>query len=512
MNIGLIALKTQKILLFFYVRQFNNYIYIRKTKPPLKLQKFNTSFYENLTLFSIPFLIVFTLRILGFDGLYGQDSYEYLRYTNAIQEYLTTGIHPGNYFWPVLYPTLGSLFGFLFGSAAFALQFISCLSFSLVCVYTLKTIRLLYPNGQFRFFYVLIFAVFCPFLLKMGLIVMSDALALFFVVLVFYFFFKSYHKNTSLSPIFIFATCALMTRYASLFITFPIIIYVLFLVFKRNKYRQFIIACGLSFFAAIPFLIFQWGALFEASSNSFLKAWSFGNYFKSSFTTGDGASNFTLPNLMYTCYLFFHPGFIFIGFILSLITLKKYKTLLAFHQKILLICSALYIFFLAGIPFQNPRVLGLVFPLILILLFPAFARLMRVKLIKQFFIPIGIVCVGLQLAFFSMTFQLIYSRTIAEKELATMIQPYEGATLYSFDIDLAMQGRGLDFEYKNMFMERYEKFHSTDLILFDPARYEVQWNDKTPMQNWEFIEQHYELKILETHPEGWKLYQIQSKK
>lgn len=449
--------------------------------------------------------------MLGFDGLYGQDSYEYLRYTNAIQEYITTGIHPGNYFWPVLYPTLGSLLGFIFGTA-FALQLISCVSFSVACVYVLKTIRLLYPNSKFRFFYVLIFAVFCPFLLKMGIIVMSDALTLVFVVLAFYFFFKSYYKNTNLAPIFIFATCALMTRYASLFITFPIILYALYLVIKRRKIKQFISAAILSLVAAIPFLIFQWGALFEASSNYFLKVWSFSNYVKSGFTTEDGATNYTFPNLIYTLYVFFHPGFIFIGGILSLITLKNYKSLFTFHQKILMICSALYILFLAGIPFQNPRILGLVFPLILILLFPAFTKLMEFKSIKRFFIPIGIVCVMLQLVFFTMTFKLIFTRTIAEKELATMIQPYQGATLYSFDVDLAMEGRGLDFEYKNMYMERYKNFHTNDLILFDPTRYEVQWKDKIPMQNWEFIEQNYTLKVLEKHPEGWKLYQIQSKK
>lgn len=452
------------------------------------------------------------LRIAGFDGLYGQDSYEYLRYANAVQEYLTTGIHPGNYFWPVLYPTLGSLVGFLFGSTAFALQCISCLSFSVACIYILKTIRLLYPNLQFRFFYVLIFAIFCPFLLKMGLIVMSDALTLVFVVFAVYFFLKSYYKNTSFAPIFVFVTCALMTRYASLFITFPIIIHALYLVFNRKKFKQFIIATLVCFVAAIPFLIFQWGALFEASSNSFLKAWSVGNYFKLSFTTGDGVTRYLFPNLIYALYVFFHPGFIFIGCVLSLLTLKNYTSLFAFPQKILMICSALYIFFLAGIPFQNPRVLGLVFPLILILLFPAFARLMQVKLIKRFFIPIGIVCVGLQLVFFTLTFKLIFKRSITEKELATMIQPYEGATLYSFDVDLAMQGRGLDFEYKNMFMERYENFQKNDLILFDPTRYKVQWNDKTPMQNWEFMEQHYALKVLEIHPEGWKLYQIEFKK
>lgn len=478
----------------------------------MKLHYFNTSFRENLILFVIPCLLLCVLRIVGFDGLYGQDSYEYLRYTNAIQEYITDGIHPGNYFWPVLYPTLGSLLGFFFGSTAFALQLISCLSFSVACLYILKTIRLLYPTAKFRFFYVLIFAVFCPFLLKMGLIVMSDALALVFVVLSFYFFFLSFYKNTNLTPVFVFATCALMTRYASLFIIFPIVIYTLYLVWKRKKFLQLVFASLLSVIVTIPFLIFQWGALFEASSNPFLDLWSVRSYFKSSFTTQDGTGSYLFPNLIYTFYVFFHPGFIFLGSILSLITLRNYTSLKIFHQKILLLCSALYIFFLAGLPFQNPRILGLVFPLILILLFPAFVKLMKLKFLHRSMILIGIFAIILQLVFFAMTFKLIFTRTIAEKELATMIQPYEGATLYSFDVDLAMQGRGLDFKFKNMFVERYENIQTNDLILFDADRYKVQWKDKNPMLNWEFIEQNYQLKILETHSEGWKLYKIMAKK
>ncbi|AXG69444.1 dolichyl-phosphate-mannose-protein mannosyltransferase [Kordia sp. SMS9] len=452
------------------------------------------------------------LRIAGFDGLYGQDSYEYLRYANAIQEYVTDGVHPGNYFWPVLYPVLGGFLGFLFGSTAFALQFISCLSFSVACVYILKTIRLLYPNAQHRFLYVLIFATFCPFVLKMGLIVMSDALTLVFVVLAFYFFFKSYQKNTNLAPIFIFATCALMTRYASLFITFPVIVYALYLVWKRKQFVQLLMAILGSFIVSIPFIIFQWGALFEATSNPFLQTWSIRNFFKSSFTTGDGTTRYSFPNLIYTLYVFFHPGFIFLGSILSVIAIRNYKLLLVFHQKILLICSGLYILFLAGIPFQNPRIIGLVFPLILILLFPAFVRLIQFKYTRQLFISIGIFFVALQIFFFSITFKQIFERTRIEKELATMIQPYEGKTLYSFDVDLAMKGRGLNFDFKNMFLERYENFQRNDLILFDPARYQTQWNDKNPMLNWEFISQNYQLKVLETHSEGWKLYQIQSKK
>ena len=107
---------------------------------------------------------------------------------------------------------------------------------------------------------------------------------------------------------------------------------------------------------------------------------------------------------------------------------------------------------------------------------------------------------------------MIFTRAIIEKELATMIQPYEGATLYSFDVDLAMKGRGLDFDFKNMYLERYENFQPNDLVLFDATRYQTQWKDKNPMLNWNFIEEHYQLKVLENHPKGWKLYQIQAVK
>lgn len=478
----------------------------------MKLYKLTSSIRENAILLVVPFLIVFVLRVFGFDGLYGQDAYEYLRYANAIQEYILGDEHPGNYYWPVLYPTLGSLIGFLFGSTAFALQFISCLSFSVTCVYILKTLRLLYPTSTVHFYYVLIFAAFCPFLLKMGLIVMSDALTLVFVVLSFYFFFKSYVKSTSLAPIFFFATCAVMTRYASLFITFPLISYALYLVWKRKAFLQLLAACFLSFIVVIPFLIFQWGALFEASSNPFLADWSVLNYFSRSFSTQDGTTTYLLPNLAHILSVFFHPGFIFLGSILCLISFINYKLLFSFSQKTLLICSALYILFLAGIPFQNPRILGLVFPLILLILFPAFEKLMSYKFFKKNSFLIRVVSIMLQLFFFALTFQLIYTRTITEKELAEMIHPYEGTTLYSFDVDLAMQGRGLNFGYKNMFLERYKNVQSGDLILFDANRYKVQWKDRNPMLNWEYMKNNYQLKVLETHPKGWKLYKVESKK
>lgn len=474
----------------------------------MKFKNLTSFSYENLALLIIPLFLVLVLRIFGFDGLYGQDAYEYLRYTDAIHDYFATKVHPGNYYWPVLYPFLGSLLGFIFGNVI-ALQLISCLSFSGACIYVLKTIRLLYPKTKSQNLYVFIFAIFCPFLLKMGLIIMSDALGLLFVTCSIFYFFKSYFKETSLAPVFVFATCALMTRYASIFITLPLIVGALYLVVKRKKYQQFFTAVILSLVVSTPFVIFQWGALFNATSNNFLQVWSIMNYFKSTFISIDGTQHYTFPNIIYICFLFFHPGFIFIGGILSLFALKDYKSLFTFHQLMLICCISMYILFLGGIPFQNPRILGLVFPLVLILFFPAFNKMMKIKMIERYKYPLMRLCVGLQLLFFIMTFQLTFSRSIIEKEIAQMIKPYEGKTLYSFDVDLAMQGRGLNFDYKNMYLSQYQNLSKNDLILFDVNRHKKQWKGKNPMLNWTYFSQNYKLKVLEGHPAGWKLYQVQ---
>lgn len=449
---------------------------------------------------------------MGFDGLYGQDSYEYLRYTNAIQYYVTNQTHPGSFYWPILYPFLGSALGFIFGSTTFALQLISCLSFSFTCVYILKSITLLYPKSKQQFSYILLFAMFCPFLLKMGLIVMSDALALAFVTLCVYYYIVIQNKQTkkyAYALVFIFATCAIMTRYAALFIVLPFILKSLFAALTNKKIKQLGLASVIISVVVLPFFILQWDALFKAGSNYFLNAWSVSNFFKASFSTVDGVTSYRLPNVVYAFSVFFHPGFFFIGGILSVIWVKNYKLYISTIHKTLLICVLLYVLFLAGIPFQNPRILGLVFPLVLIILYPAFEKLVHFLTKKNSYKTVLLCCFFIQLFFFLWTFNSIWYRNILERDLVALVKPHQGKTLYSFDIDLALKERNLNFNFKNLFKERYYNLQQGELILFYPERFTQQWKNKTPMQNWEFIKTNYFLKVIETHPEGWKLYEIQ---
>ncbi|MBQ4821773.1 glycosyltransferase family 39 protein [Aquimarina sp. MMG016] len=460
----------------------------------------------------IPLIFLLVLKFIGFDGLYGQDSYEYLRYSKAIQIYLEGGQHPGSFYWPVLYPFLGSLFGYVFGNIAFGLHFLTVISFSISLIYLYKTIQLLYPEKSSSvFYYVLIFGLFSPYFLKSGLVVMSDILASMFVMLTYYYFFKSYQKKNSFASVFIFATCALMTRYATLVITLPVILYITYLVIKRQNFTDIFIGVFFSILICIPFIILQNDNLYEGTSNYFLNSWSFATYFSSSYETVDGLQTYRFPNLIFVLYILTHPGFIFIGILLIVFTLKTSINGFSHLQKVVLIPIIMYLAFLAGIPFQNIRILGLLFPLVLLFFYPAFIELTSIKLITQYKQVLGRTCIIIQLLMWSYTFNNVFKRTLFEKQLANSMSFYQGNTLYGFDFDVSLQGRGLDFKYQNMYNDLYVDYKENELVLFNPTLFTKQWEGENPMKNWEYIKQFYNLKTLENFDNGWSLYQIKEK-
>lgn len=92
------------------------------------------------------------------------------------------------------------------------------------------------------------------------------------------------------------------------------------------------------------------------------------------------------------------------------------------------------------------------------------------------------------------------------------MKPYQNNVLYSFDLDVALKGRNLKFDFKNMWLKNYSNFETNSLVLFNKDKFKVQWKDKNPMNNWNLMEQNYELKVLESLDDGWVLYKITSKK
>jgi hypothetical protein len=302
-----------------------------------------------------------------------------------------------------------------------------------------------------------------------------------------------------------------MTRYAAFVVLFPLALFTIYFLIKSKKHLKHLpLLLLVSFVLLLPHFIIRSNNSTDFLNHSWLQDWSLLNAFKSSFITVDGISNNSLPNILYAFSSIFHPRYLVLGpvFLFILFKLKPKEK----YLYLVIISYLFYSVFLAGIPFQNSRFLVLSFPLLIIILYPSFDYLSNL-IIKPSIRHLTFVIIAIiQSILCFIAFQPVLERNRFEKEITEKIEPYQNNTLYSFDIDIAMQGRGLNFNYMNLWVKEYKTFEKDAHILFHPTRFNKQWKDKNPILNWDNLNKNYNLKIIEELPEGWKLYEIQNKK
>lgn len=239
-------------------------------------------------------------------------------------------------------------------------------------------------------------------------------------------------------------------------------------------------------------------------SHHWLQNWNLLNLFKSNFFTIEGPRNNHFINLFYICFTFFHPIFCVFGPFIIIVFLKNEIRRLTNYQILILISIILFSLFLGGIPYQNKRYLIPAFAFLFILIFPTFRYIQNFRFFKI-----------LLAAFFMIQMLLIiyfgkqyYDRNLLEKSIVADMKRYQNKTLYVFDIDVAMKGRGLHFRYKNLFVEKYAIFEKNALVLINEKQLESEWKDKNPLINWENIKKKCVLVKLETRHKAWSLYEI----
>lgn len=451
-------------------------------------------------------LFIFIHFVLGFDGLYGQDAYEYLRYTNALKKFILNGTPPGDYFWGIYYPVTGSLLSFITNNSALALQLISFVSLLVQVVLVEKIISVVYQvkvNKIIPF----LFVGLSPILLTMSFLVMSDMMASCFILAAFYCFIQyleNYKEKHFLIGIAL-STVAILTRYVEVLIIFPILIYVLILLFKNKKYKSVFFALLLFGLICLPHFLIRTNDSLKFINHNWLTTWNITNLFQNHFETVDGIAQYEYLNLTYCLFPFYYKYFFFFGGIILLFTLFFNRTKVTKHQLLLLTTIGIYIVFIGGISFQNNRFLIPVLPLIVVLFYPSIDKLFQKnKLGYYLYIPIILV----QLYFFKSYGQMYYTRNQLEQQVCQILKPYEGNTLYSFDIDIALQGRQMKFNYHNLFLEKFNTFENNALVLINENNIEQQWVGKSPFINWKKIENSCSLIRLKQINNDWTLYQI----
>lgn len=461
----------------------------------------------------ISFLVIRFL--IGFDGLYGQDSYEYLRYSEAIHQYLTQGEHPGNYFWSVGFPLLAGVISLTGVPVLIVIQLINLASILGIIYFTDRLIKEHYSNVNNISIYLLFAIASSPFLLQSSMVAMTDISTTFFLIGAFYFGLK-YEKETRLKWLFYFTwffCSAVFIRYVAIIPLSMIGLLVAVTWLRKLKWIHLSVILIPVLFIAVH-VHFKQNEMGMFLSHQWLVNWSPINMVRYSFETVDGSHSYSLPNIFYAFSPFVHIGFLLIGSLLVVVYLKVHRNILT-QKHTLLICAAvgIYALFLAGIPFQNKRFLLITFPLIVVLLSPAYQSVVdfvKDKLsISSRYIVFTVAClilVNIGLTIYVMRAPV--QRSLMEKRIARLLSPYQGKTLYAFDIDIALRGRGCKFDYKNLWVEEYVNYEIGGLVIFNEEKLAQQWKGMNPMINWNKLKKNHELILQKSFGEGWNLYEI----
>lgn len=467
---------------------------------------------ENHFYFKAGFLTLLLVIIrfaLQFDGLYGQDAYEYLRYTNEMYSFFVNGTLLGDYFWGIGYPFFGCIVNFFVHNGAVALQLVSLAAAFTTWIYTDKIIALIYPEEP-NYIITFLFLVLSPIFIIQSFLVMSDMLACSFIIMAIYYFIQfiiqSQNKHCMLGVIF--SMLSLQTRYASVVILLLFSVLVLIKLLKSKNYKMILFAVLIVVIISLPHIYIRSNNSLQFLSHNFLTEWNIMNLFKSSFTTFDGKSQNKCINLIYCLFSFYHPQFFAFGCLVFIWAfIKKHQLLVGNRfQNVMLLSLLTYAIFLAGIPFQNKRFLALSFPFVIIVCYPVLKQIISTgKWSKSLIIGVLVLQFGC-IVYFG---KPIYQRSELEKTIANDLIAFSNKTIYTFDIDIALKGRNVQLDYQNIWYKEYESFDKGALVLLNAAKLEKQWIGFNPLTNWNKLKVYGNLKVLKSYGDGWNLYQVQ---
>ena len=243
----------------------------------------------------------------NFNGLYGQDAHEYLRYSRSLTGFIVHGTPPGDYFWPVLYPLLCSITALVFPSV-FSMQLISFLSYIGTVWFLDQLINLIYGKDDKTLFpYLFVVFLMSPFILRASLLSMSDMTAAFFVTSSAYHFlsFNRTKKTQSFIWGVTLAAMAFHCRYVTaVLLILPASLSLTELLKQRNGYGLLGGLLG-SLFVFTPHLLIRSSAPIDFIGHEWLKEWSLLNYFGTAFSTVDGQFGLSPSKhciQFYTCF------------------------------------------------------------------------------------------------------------------------------------------------------------------------------------------------------------------
>ena len=448
----------------------------------------------------------------GFDGLYGQDAHEYLRFAGEVRAFLAGGPWPGAFFWPVVYPTLAALLSFVTGSLPAAAQLVSALSLLGAFAAGATALARRFPSdARLAVAYWGAGFALAPFVFRASLASMSDLLGAAFLCgfLLFAFEWERDGRAGDLALASFFAVAAVTTRHPVALVLAPAGIALGARALRRRAFPDAALAAAAALLALAPTVLLARGGAASPLHYPGLTEWSLSNVLARTVETPDGVQTYRVPTIAFAVSNAVHPGFFVLG--IPLLLASRREDFEGVLPRALAAGWLLSAAFHAGSPYHHDRHLLASFPLVPFLLFPAFARLARAPLAR---LPRGapafalVLVSGLQLGLAARACRAMFAANRLELEAAAALREAPGTTLYTFVLTPALATRGVPQRLVDLWASSPDGAREGDLVLFAPERFAAQWAGRAPMKGWEQLSARFALLPLRRFASGFTLFRL----
>lgn len=455
-------------------------------------------------LFAVWLVMAFVLGVAGFEGLLGADAHDYLRLARQWTAWMQGGPRPVMVEHPMGYPLLGALLGGAFGAEHAALRLVTGLSWVVLVLACRRILRPLAGARHEAGGYAVLAIAGAPFVLRYAHTVMSDvpAMAAVLVSTASTLQWSDRHRWSDLALAMVAGAVAVCMRTACA----PLVV-VLALTWPRgvpSGRRGWL--WGLAALAALA------GGIAIAAGTGIpalrmpLQEWSVQHMIARTHTSDDGVLHYTLPNLLYVLGVFVHPGSLPMG--LLLLPFVRWRDAEAPAVRLSLVMLAAYLLLLAGLPFQNDRVLVLGQPLAAIVLFPAFRRALARVEARGVARPAVVVAMAIALLLLFVRAMAPFVRQAAEeRELARLVRAMRPLVVYTHGLGGPLMEQVPGVAVHELWYGPVARFEPGALVVVRPAALGTQWAGLPPATNWEAaIAQG--ARVLWHGPAGWVVAQL----
>lgn len=442
----------------------------------------------------------------GYQGLNGQDAHDYLHLAAGWDAWMSGGERPVMVEHPHGYPLLGAVLGKLSGTL-FAMRLIPLVAWMGIVWLMHRLLRRDLTDEHGLTVYVLLAVSLAPFLLRQALTVMSDAPALFLIVAAFAAYIR--WKGGGGTWMIVWMALALGISLTVRTAAAPLVITMILLVASDrmahrfgSRTRRMIKLLGVGTGLVVLWLLRRNGVLLDGP----LADWTPLNWFRSELRSDDGVLRYTLPNLMYAAFTCIHPGQFPLGVLLIPFFRKAHlKDPLVRPAVILLL---VYLLFVAGLPFQNDRVLLVAQPFIVITFHKAFTESwswLRKRGSSTWITVIGISIV--QVALFVRAMVPFVRQAAAEREVAATTCAFEPARIYTHGMGAALLTYCPGVRVTELWYAEIDLFEPGAFIVVRPADLMSQWVGRPPGTNWAALQRAGAFPVV-VRPDGWLIARL----